>query len=91
MEDFCQCTPFEFYSIYEGWQRRRESEDRSAWERARMICMCSLQPYTKKSLSPKDVMEFPWEHELKETPRREERKEDILARYQAAKKRVGLT
>lgn len=89
VEDFCRCTPSEFKAVSDAWSRHREQLERGRWERVRMTCLCSLQPYSKKRLSAEDIMEFPWERKP-ESPREELSKEEELARYGAAKRAYGL-
>lgn len=61
MQDFERCTPSEFKATFDAWNGGRERLERGEWERVRMSCLCSLQPYSKKKLRPTDIMEFPWE------------------------------
>lgn len=96
MDDFCRCTPSEFYAIHKAWQEARDSEARSQWERTRMQCLCMLQPYSKKRLRVQDVMQLPWDA-LSEGRREkigesacELSYEEIIARYREAKKRMGF-
>ena len=63
LEDFCRCTPAEFRAIAEGWNDMEQNRERGEWERARMQCLCMIQPYSKEKLSPQDVMRFKWETE----------------------------
>jgi len=88
LRDFERCTPFEFHSVFEAWSKHAEMRDRSEWEKTRYLCMCILQPYSKKKLRPVDVVVFPWERstESKEVLSSEEQE----ARYQAALKRYGI-
>ena len=60
----------------------READERGAWERVR------LQPYSQKRLRATDVMELPWD----EKPRASEpvSDEELMRRYEAARKRMGL-
>ena len=51
-----------------------------------MVCLCSLQPHSKKQLHARDVMEFPWEKEESGKMSAAE----IAERFEAAKKRLGL-
>ncbi len=89
LRDFERCTPSEFKAVYDCWKSREESSERGKWERVRMQCLCSLQPYSKKSLQASDIMEFPWEkEEEKVSPRISN--DELLERYKAAKKRFGL-
>lgn len=105
MDDFCRCTPSEFYAAHAAWQEARDGEARSQWERTRMQCLCMLQPYSKKRLRAQDVMQLPWDS--RDKPRAqgleglsgkaestEAQKalshDELMARYRAAKKRMGI-
>lgn len=99
MDDFCRCVPSEFYAAYEAWHEMEQSQEQAQWERMRMQCLCSLQPYSKQKLKPGDVMQFPWESEdgrvkSGEYPcpsgREELSHEELMARYRKAKAAVGL-
>lgn len=95
MDDFCRCTPSEFYAAYEAWNEMQTSRERGRWERIRMQCLCSMQPYSKSKLTPQDIMRFPWEERKKSEEEGVKNKkpmsrEEIMERYRAAKKRAGL-
>ena len=92
MDDFCRCTPSEFYAAYEAWNEMQTSRERGRWERIRMQCLCSMQPYSKSKLTPHDIMRFPWEDKhLPQVEKKEKlSREEIMDRYRAAKKRAGL-
>lgn len=103
-DDFCRCTPSEFYAVYMAWSEMRERADRGAWERTRMQCLCMLQPYSKKQLKARDVMQFPWDNEANASSsgdrsegasssrNRDEglSREEIMERYRKARERAGL-
>ncbi len=91
-DDFCRCTPSQFYTIYEAWGEMRERDEQSRWERTRMQCLCSLQPYSKKQLKAQDVMQFPWDGGESEARSRkpEASRDEILERYRKARERAGL-
>ena len=97
MDDFCRCVPSEFYAAYDAWIEMREARERGAWERMRMQCLCSLQPYSKDKLSPQDIMRFPWELSEERRVKSEEfsstaeGREELMERYRAAIKRAGLS
>lgn len=55
-----------------------------------MACLCSLQPYSKSTLTAEDIMTFPWEEKKEQRSEEKLTEEDIAARYAAAKKRYGL-
>lgn len=96
MDDFFQCAPSEFYEAYGAWSEKEERKERSAWERMRMQCLCSLQPYSSKKLRADDLMKFPWEGKSEEgrakNPDADKKQshEELMARYRDAKKRAGL-
>lgn len=90
--DFCQCTPAEFKAIYDKWNEKQQQEERTQWEQTRALCRCMLQPHSKKSLKATDVMKFPWDEKPREKIEEEElTPEERKARYEAAKKRYGIT
>lgn len=55
-----------------------------------MQCLCTLQPYSKKTLDASDIMSFPWETEQKSENEVKMDKEDTLRRYREAKAAAGL-
>lgn len=95
MDDFGRCAPSEFYAAYEAWQQRELRLERGAWERMRMQCLCSLQPYSKSKLQPTDIITLPWDEEPRqsaaESPQEPLSRDEIMARYREAKKKRGMT
>ena len=89
LREYERCTPFEFQSIFDAWSRRLEGEEHTEWDRVRYMCMCILQPYSKKKLRPTDVVVFPWERRTESQPEVLS-KEEEEARYQAALKLYGF-
>ncbi len=65
MDDFCRCTPSEYNAIYREWHDHGEKQIQTQWEMVRMECLCTLQPYSRKRLTARDVMTFPWEEKAK--------------------------
>ncbi len=100
MDDFCRCTPSWFYKVYEAWHEREQRLEQAGWERTRMQCLCMLQPYSKKKLQARDVMQFPWEVKSEEGRVKNGggrvkneiplSREALMERYRKAKERVGL-
>lgn len=95
--DFCRCTPSEFYAVYDAWNERQTRLERGRWERMRTQCLCALQPYSKSKLRAEDIMRFPWDGENEERKASSSRSreddmshEELMARYREAKKRAGL-
>lgn len=91
LDDFCRCTPSEFTKVYEKWQEKETQKERGNWERVRMSCLCSLQPYSSKKLLAGDIMVFPWDGEDSDKDKCDSLSmEDRSARFAAAKKRYGI-
>jgi hypothetical protein len=63
LDDFDRCTPAEFRSIADSYAREEAQYMRSEWERSRMQCLCSLQPWSEEKLTARDIMRFPWDEE----------------------------
>ena len=95
LDDFCRCTPAEFSAIARRWMEMRQQQRREQWEQTRMTCLCLLQPYSKKKLTPRDVMRFDWDNEPKdnheeEQPREQLTTEEIKRRYREAMEKRGM-
>lgn len=93
IDDFCRCTPSEYYAAYEAWHDAVDAAERGKWERVRMQCLCILQPYSKDKLKTRDIMQFAWDKEVQvETPEEKEKlsREEIMERYRMAAERAGL-
>lgn len=95
LDDFCRCTPSEFRAIWDVWHEMHERRERGAWERARMLALCALQPHARQRLRPADVMTFPWE---KDTPAEKRTsspepmsREDVIRRYREAIRQRGMS
>lgn len=66
---FYSLTQRRFYNIYNGWQERRDAEQRERWEQTRNICWFSWTTPGKNAtgMTIKKMMPFPWD-ETDETP-----------------------
>lgn len=62
LQDFEQCTPFEFSKIVEQAQKKEEERVKLSWNQTRFLALTNLSPYSKKALKPTDIMEFPWDN-----------------------------
>lgn len=87
-DDFCQCSPSEFSAIATAWHKGQEQLNRQQWEQARMLCLCSLQPYTKDRMKPTDVMRFPWDGDCGDEDEKLSTKE-IWERFGKVKEEMG--
>lgn len=89
-QDFCHCTPSQFKAIYDSWADTQNRAERLSWEQTRSLCLCMVQPHCKKQLRAEDIMKFPWDAKIKD-PDADLTPEERKARYEAAKKRYGIT
>lgn len=83
-----------FYEAYGAWNEMQRNRERGMWERMRMQCLCSLQPYSKNKLKAEDIMRFPWEEKKTSSSRSGENdmsREEVMRRYREAKKKAGLS
>lgn len=88
LDDFERCTPSEFRAIAEAWDGMRQRSERSEWERARMQCLCMLQPHSRRQLAATDVMRFPWEAEAADDETLTA--DEIRKRFEKVKREMGL-
>ena len=93
VQDFLLCTPYEFRSIYDRWRQLMDEERRERWEQARMMCLCQLQPWSKRPLKASDVMRFPWDEdeEKKQEHTPEPDHAELMERYRRAREQFGLS
>ena len=90
IDDFERCTPSEFQAIVVAWNDQRQNADRSEWERARMQCLCMLQPHSKKKLKPRDVLQFAWDGDHIEDESEMITAKEIRERFEKVKKEMGM-
>lgn len=55
-------TPEEADAVCHSYNEAEEQRDRGAWERMRMLAAITIQPHVKKRISPKNLIQFPWEN-----------------------------
>ena len=89
-DDFERCTPAEFHQVWQRWAEARRDAERGEWDRTRVLALFAVSPYTKGSLRAHDILPFPWDDEQTEGRREEPSREELHARFEAAKKRLGL-
>lgn len=93
IDDFDRCTPLEFESICGKWHEARDQAYRTGWDQVRQLACCVLQPYSKKAISPEDVITFSWEKTDRQprAPETCEQREAERRRYEELKKARGLS
>lgn len=90
LADFCALTPAEFAAVAAAHER----QERGAWERARMICGCALQPYAEAHFDIRKALPYPWDSQegaQEGTPEtRKLTREEEMAEFERAKIAYGL-
>ena len=61
-DDFCRCSVEEFNAIYKAWRESKEADERSAWERMRLLATISIQPHVKRKMKPQTLLPLPWDN-----------------------------
>lgn len=89
--DFERCTPLEFHEVWRMWAEHEHDMEKDRWERVRILASVFIQPYSKRSVKPKELLPLPWDSEgKKESEKEEMSKEEFNRRYAEARKRNGL-
>ena len=88
-DDFESSTPSEFEQIYCRWKDNEDRKSRDGWYQTRLLATLMLQPFSKNTLKPEDVISFSWEDGKRpdETRSTRERMKEIEARI----KRVSVS
>lgn len=85
LDDFMRLTPNEADAVCHSYNEAEEQRDRGAWERMRMLAAITIQPHVKKRISPKNLIQFPWENIRKTDVERPQEppisKEEAKARF----------
>lgn len=88
--DFERCTPLEFHEAWRLWAEREQDMEKDRWERMRILAAYFVQPYSKKSVRPKELLPLPWDKTPEDDGREAVSKEELNRRYAEARKRNGL-
>lgn len=59
--DFEGMDTDEFLACCRAFDRHVEASARGAWERARIVGVLAISPYSKHSLRPERVLPLPWD------------------------------
>lgn len=63
--EFCRLEPEEFSHIYRAYCDQAGAQYRDSWERMRMLASIVIQPHVKNRLTPRGLIPFPWDKEMK--------------------------
>jgi hypothetical protein len=64
-DQFYDLLPREWENMVSGWNEKQNRKEQTQWERTRWIATILLNPHTKKRISQRDLIVFPWEKEPK--------------------------
>ncbi len=71
MDYFYGLTPREFYNLISGYREKELEKQKQAWSRARLQMYYSVLGYAdQKKLKPSDLLQFPWEEQTTDEPRK---------------------
>jgi hypothetical protein len=59
--EFWQSEPIFFAKKLKGFNDLEFEREKREWEQTRWLGTMVVSPYSKKGLSPKDVLSFPWD------------------------------
>lgn len=54
-------TPEEFAAANKSFRELEDARERNEWERMRTLATITIQPHTKKKITAKQLMRFPWD------------------------------
>ncbi len=61
-DDFCRLRPTEFAAVCKAYNDTRMALFHDGWERARTVAAITVQPHTKKKITPKRLLPLPWDN-----------------------------
>lgn len=70
----------------------KEAQNRQEWERTRILAAISIQPHTKKKITPKQLIPLPWDKKKHTADRSEAPKltaEEQRQRFENLANRLG--
>lgn len=93
LADWCTLSPDEFEAVCKSYNDRTTQQGQEEWERARTLALFVCQPYSKKKLTPSDIIRFPWDKkstptEMKKSVGPKLTKEEHFARIEELMKRL---
>lgn len=58
---FFNCEIEYFFKTWIGKRANEDKQNRVEWERLRILGVWYLSPYSKKQITPKDILPLPWD------------------------------
>ncbi len=62
---FYNLTPRQYHNIESGYINKQNAKTKEIWHIARSVMYACLVPHSK-NLKEKDILQFPWEQEVKQ-------------------------
>lgn len=91
LDDFVRLTPGEFLHVCENYERGCEAAERGDWERLRILASILVQPYTKRKVSPQELLPLPWDEARMEIKPLEEDRAALVRLKERLGKRLTPT
>ena len=91
LEEFSRLYFEEFESICNAWGKMKDTQERDAWERTRILATICIQPHVKKKITPKQILPLPWDKDYHKSRSNEPELsvEEQKARFEELRKRLG--
>ena len=83
-DDFCKCYFDEFENIYKAWRDIYDGRIRESWEQTRTLAAICIQPHVKKKITPRQLLQFPWDKDKNVIKSSKETHMSIEERYRRA-------
>lgn len=61
LDDLCRLTIHQFVCARDAWTEEREDSERCRWERMRTLAAITVQPHTRRRVTPRALLPFPWD------------------------------
>lgn len=88
LADWSTLSPDEYEAVCKAYNERVTQQGQEDWERARTLALFVCQPYSKKRLSPSDIIKFPWDNRPKKPSGPKLTKNETLARINQLMQRL---
>lgn len=61
LEEFSALTPEEFAAVWDEYVDREERQEKSRWERMRLLATITIQPHVSEKITAPELLPFPWD------------------------------
>lgn len=61
IEEFSELCPDEFGAVWEAYLEQEERQEKSRWERMRLLATITIQPHVTERISAPELLPLPWD------------------------------